>query len=163
MRVGEKVLLLTSIGVAGAVVWTKGFQGTPFDSLFDESARKHGVDGNLLRAIGFVESAFNPDAISAINPNGTRDYGLMQINERTAQSLGVGRSRLLDPAVSIDTAARLLVLLKRELLPILSLQTLIAAYNAGSPAILSRGIINPDYVGKVLSAHLRFVVGALFR
>lgn len=37
------------------------------------------IDGNLLRSIAIVESGMNPQARN-INPNGTYDIGLMQIN-----------------------------------------------------------------------------------
>lgn len=46
-----------------------------------------GVNFLLVLAIIAQESNFIPDAISAINNNGTRDYGIMQINSKNHQWL----------------------------------------------------------------------------
>lgn len=163
MKDGDDVLVFFVVAGAAAWVYSAGFQATPFDALFRSAAAKWSVDENLLRAIAWVESRLNARAVSPPNRNGTKDYGLMQINEATARALGVPVDRLLDPEVSIDTAARLLSLLKKELGRIFSLPTLVSAYNAGSPTVLKSGIVNPDYVGKVLSAHVRFAIGTIFR
>jgi soluble lytic murein transglycosylase-like protein len=161
--VRNKTVLLTlaaaSVGVGFIVA---NHIRTPFDHLFDEAGKKYAIDPNLLRAIARKESGMSPSAVSPLNKNGTRDIGLMQINETTADSLKVPRTKLPDPAVSIDTAARLLVSLRKELGAKLTLHTLVASYNAGAPAIKARGIFNPLYVADVLQHHQLYTLGRMF-
>lgn len=125
------VLLGAAAGLAFAV---RNHLSTPFDPLFDAAGARHQVPSNLLRAIAWWESRgmFNAGAISPSNANGTRDYGLMQINERTGAALGFTTTQLLDPATSIDAAARWLVKLRQELGSRFSSFSWPAAYNVGS-------------------------------
>lgn len=55
-----------------------------------------------------AENAFDAAAVSPPNHDGSRDYGLMQINEGNFPSLGITADQALDPCVSIAAAARLL-------------------------------------------------------
>lgn len=56
----------------------------PYESTLDSFYKRHGsyknVDWRLLKAIAIVESGENHNAISPLNSNGTRDYGLMQLS-----------------------------------------------------------------------------------
>lgn len=116
-------------------------------------AGTYGLDWKILEAIGRVESGLNPNAVSPPNRNQTRDYGIMQINESTAKTFGVPKSSLMSPEVNISLAAKLLKSLKQEWVNAEGRQPtqaeLIAAYNAGGPAIRRRGIFNQAYVTKV--------------
>ena len=109
---------------------------------------------NLLRAIAQVESGGNPKAVN-VNKDGSRDYGLMQINERTALTFGHDLNTLYDPDVSIRIASKLLNSIKAEFRTALkrdpTLDELIASYNVGGPTVRRRGIINRGYVDKVKS------------
>jgi soluble lytic murein transglycosylase-like protein len=115
--------------------------------MFDASAR-HRIDPRLLWTIAWIETRFQPKAIS---PAGAQ--GLMQFVPTTAR-----RYRLrdpFDPAESIDAAARYL----RDLQGMFGdrLDLILAAYNAGEGAVrafregralkLSSGkIINPKMI-----------------
>jgi soluble lytic murein transglycosylase-like protein len=113
-----------------------------------EVARKYGLEPKLLRAICSVESDLNH---KAINPN-TFDFGIGQINDKTAKAFGIDVNRLLtDRAYSIEMTAKVLSDFKRmygEREP----DSWVCRYNVGT------GILNPKraylctvYLNKVLA------------
>ena len=110
-----------------------------------EAERRYGLPTNLLRALIWAESRFNPMAVS---PAGAA--GLAQLMPATARELGV-RNRH-DPLASIDGGARYL----RDMLDRFdAVHLALAAYNAGPGAVSrSRGIPKngetPQYVRTVL-------------
>lgn len=167
------VVLNVILPVAGLVALvTADYRKTPFDAEIDSVAAREEIGGDLLRAIARQESRFNPAAISPPNSNGTRDYGLMQINQETARSFGASPASLVtsrenpDPIVirrSLTIAAQLLRAVRRELKEQSNLYTMVAAYNAGSPAIRRRGIFNVPYVQSVLFYHQLYMLGSLLR
>jgi soluble lytic murein transglycosylase-like protein len=55
--------------------------------IINDAARQHGVDPNLVAAVAFKESRFNPAAVSRIGAE-----GIMQLKPKTARSLGVADS-----------------------------------------------------------------------
>ncbi|WP_080428166.1 lytic transglycosylase domain-containing protein [Burkholderia ubonensis] len=76
----------------------------------DTAATRHGVNSDLLRAIGYFESSLNPAAVHK-NANGTVDIGLMQINSVHLPVLaryGIDRAKLSDGCVSAEVGAALL-------------------------------------------------------
>ncbi len=72
-----------------------------YRGLYEEAARRTGIDWRLLAAIGYQESHWNPRARS---PTGVR--GLMMLTLATARQLGI-RNRL-DPRSSVMGGARYL-------------------------------------------------------
>src|SRR6266702_7580831 len=109
----ELVIVLT---VAGFIWMTHKYKVTTYDDIFDKAARDIDADPNMLRAIAKVESNLNPDAISPLNKNGTRDYGLMQVNEKTGMTFGVtDTSQLLNPDTNVNIASQLLARIRTEL------------------------------------------------
>ena len=73
----------------------------------DDAASYHGVNPQVLRAIGYQESHLNPQAHNR-NRNGSEDLGMFQINTIHLPELaryGVGRQMLYDPCVSAYVAA----------------------------------------------------------
>lgn len=120
--------------------------GTPYASLFEAAAQRHGVSAELLSAVARQESGYNPRATS---PAGAQ--GLMQLMPGTAAGLGVKNA--YDPTQAVDGAARLLsTLLDR----FGSTPLALAAYNAGPGAVLRYGGIPPypettNYVRSVMS------------
>lgn len=118
-------------------------------ALAAETARRHGLDPNLVLAVVGVESAFRVDAVS---PKGAQ--GLMQLMPATAVSLGV--SDPLDPQQNLDGGVRhlgsLLALYRGNL------RKALAAYNAGAGAVERYGGPPPyretrDYVRRVLARY----------
>lgn len=146
---GRDIAITLALTAVAAAAVTADYIATPFDPLFEAESKRSGVPADLLRALARHESGFRPTAVSEANRNGTRDRGLMQINEATAQALGLDQTRLLEPAYNIAAAAKLLAQLKRELGPRFSPYTWVAAYNAGSPAIIKRGVFNTAYAASV--------------
>jgi soluble lytic murein transglycosylase-like protein len=149
--VSDRVLTLSVAGAA-ALFLVRDHLSVPFDASFQAVAQARGVPSHLLKAIARVESGFKVAARNTRNdPGEGDDVGLMQINVRTARALRRDVARLAtDAAYSIDTAAELLVALKRELGDKFSLLTWAAAYNAGAPAIRRRGVFNDAYASRVL-------------
>jgi soluble lytic murein transglycosylase-like protein len=111
-----------------------------------ETARRHGLDPDLVLAVVAVESAFRPDAVSS---KGAR--GLMQLMPKTAAELGVKDA--LDPAENLDGGSRYLLFLLT--LYDGDLEKALAAYNAGMGAVSRHRGVPPyretqAYVKKVL-------------
>jgi len=125
--------------------------GTDLRSLAIATARKHGLDPELVLAVVGVESAFRPKAVSTKGAQ-----GLMQLMPATAASLGV--TDALDPAQNLDGGVRhlgsLLTLYGGDL------SRALAAYNAGEGAVARHGGIPPfketrEYVKRVLERYER--------
>lgn len=139
---------------AGAVAWlilkTKSDNDSASIFNFKGLGSKYDIPPNLLKAIAKVESGLNPSAVSKPNSNGTRDYGLMQINSKTFQKMGVDISLWLNAEKNIETACKYLASTKRELGDLFSLETWVSSYNIGVPTLKRVGIVNPGYTGKVL-------------
>ncbi|WP_075879774.1 membrane-bound lytic murein transglycosylase MltF [Vreelandella massiliensis] len=72
-----------------------------FLDLFLEAESETGMPADLLAALSYQESHWDPQAVS---PTGVR--GIMMLTQNTAQSLGVANR--LDPAEAIDGGARYL-------------------------------------------------------
>lgn len=114
-----------------------------------ESARRHGLDPDLVLAVISVESAFRKEAVS---PKGAQ--GLMQLMPATARELGVKDA--FDPAQNLDAGARYLTALLEQFHGDVKLA--LAAYNAGPGAVKRHGGIPPyretrQHVEKVLERY----------
>jgi lysozyme-related protein Hpa2 len=80
------------------------------ESCFDQAGDQYHVAPHLLRAIAKQESGMNPKVIHT-NKDGTKDYGLMQINERWMPHLrqfGISREGLMEPCQNIHVSAYIL-------------------------------------------------------
>jgi soluble lytic murein transglycosylase-like protein len=71
-----------------------------------DAAAKYGVPPGIALGVAAHESGFNPAAINTANPNGTKDYGVMQLNDTTVATMGVADP--LDPLQNIDAGVKLL-------------------------------------------------------
>lgn len=102
-----------------------------------------GVTPELLSAYAEVESG-RRDVVGTPNRNGTRDHGLMQINQVHFRRLGVDGRTVREPCTNIGIAARII----RENL------TAACLYNTGRPACAN------GYDAKVVRAHARLLAAA---
>ncbi len=123
---------------AGAAQYTAAFQA---------AGARHGVDPDLLAAVAWTESNFDPHAVSHAGA-----LGLMQIMPGTAAGLGVDPR---DPMQAIDGAARYL---RQQLDRFGRVDLALAAYNAGPGAVERYGGIPPydettAYVTRVLGRY----------
>ncbi len=123
----------TSKSTTGATIDIKKLKRgivSRFDKYFKESAAQIGWDWKLLAAQGYVESNFNPEAVSWA---GAR--GVMQLMPATARRYGLG-SNIADPQSNIDAAARIIRDLDKSLSKYVSEEEerkkfILAAYNSG--------------------------------
>lgn len=152
------VVILTTVVAAGAVAYllarhyAGAIRSTKYRDLFESVAKKYGHDADLLQAIAAKENpAQDPLAVGAVNTNGTRDYGLMQVNEKTGAQYGYTIADLKVPANNVNAAGMLLRDNKKALGTKASVWTLVSSYNAGASRVLQSGIINWPYVNAVLS------------
>ncbi len=120
-----------------------------YDSLIKNTAKLHGVDGNLVKAIIHVESSFSPNAQSHKGA-----YGLMQLMPATAIRYGV--KDVADPQDNLSGGIRYL----KDMLKRFGQDTrlALAAYNAGENAVARYNGVPPyhetvDYVAKVMRLH----------
>lgn len=77
---------------------------------WDAAARRYDVPAELLQAIARQESGLKPGAVGR-NPNGTRDLGLMQINDAwlpTLARFGIAESHLFDACINVHVGAWIL-------------------------------------------------------
>jgi cell wall-associated NlpC family hydrolase len=122
-----------AITMTGSTTGSRLAGKTPYAGMFASAGQKYGVPASLLSAVAKQESGYDP---SAVSPAGAQ--GLMQLMPATAKSLGV--TDPLDPAQSIDGAARMLRDLTRRFG---STELALAAYNAGPGAVLKYDGIPP--------------------
>ncbi len=82
-----------------------------YDKYFVGAGEQYHIPPLLLKNIAKIESNLNPNAI-CINTNGTKDYGLMQINtihlKRLHKQYGVTEEMLMQPKTNIYAGAQLL-------------------------------------------------------
>ncbi|MBS1789720.1 MAG: lytic transglycosylase domain-containing protein [Acidobacteria bacterium] len=120
-------------------------QSRPYEAFIVLAAAKYGVDPFLLRVVGYLETRFNPAAVSK---RGAR--GMMQFMPATASRYGLRNPH--HPQASIDAAARYL----RDLAVRFDHRAdlVLAAYNSGEGTVeayrkglrivTGKRIINPN-------------------
>ena len=119
------------------------------DEIFQKAADKYGVDVNLLKAMGKVESNFNTNAVSKAGAQ-----GIMQLMPKTAKGLGVTNS--FDAEQNINGAAKLMASHLEKYNGDVKLS--LAAYNAGGGNVKKYGGIPPfketqNYVNKIMKLY----------
>lgn len=78
-------------------------KSSDYDPYFEEAGKHYNIPPLLLKNIATIESSGNPNAIR-INDNGTKDYGLMQINSihfRRLSQWGINEHNIMNPKVNI--------------------------------------------------------------
>jgi soluble lytic murein transglycosylase-like protein len=122
-----------------------------YEPYFVDAAARHEVDARWLWVIAYLETRFNPRAVSR---KGAR--GLMQLMPDTAARLGVADPH--DPAEAIDAAARYVRSLSKRFGERLDL--VLAAYNAGETAVEAFLTGRTIYIGnKVINPSGRITGG----
>jgi len=121
-----------------------------FDREVQDSASRYGLDMELIYAVMQQESGGNPEAVSHAGAK-----GLMQLIDSTAAEMGVANS--FDPGQNINGGAKYL---RQQLDEFGSLESALAAYNAGPGAVKQYEGIPPyaetqDYVQKVTAIYSR--------
>lgn len=87
------------------------FSSAAHADCWEFASKRFNIEVRLLQAIAQVESKMKPESIGK-NGNGTRDYGLMQVNSTHLNRLrkkGISESMLVnDPCVSLLVGASIL-------------------------------------------------------
>lgn len=81
-----------------------------YEPYFQKAGSYYNIPPLLLKKIATIESAGNPNAIR-INDNGTKDYGLMQINSihfKRLSAWGINERNILNPQINIFAGSWLL-------------------------------------------------------
>lgn len=130
-------------GALASLMWAGGVLA----DCWEEAARRHDLEPQLLLAIAQVESGFKVDALH-VNRDGSRDIGLMQINSQHLPRLsrrGITEHLLLsDPCVAVEAGAFILA----EFVARHGYNwTAVGAYNAGSSP--AREAVRLRYARKV--------------
>ena len=115
------------------------------DRIFQEAAEKYNVDVRLLKAIGKVESGFNPDSVSSAGA-----MGIMQLMPANVKEAGI--TDPFDPRQNIMAGAEQIAGLLKKYDGDLDLA--LAGYNAGPGNVSKYGGVPPfpetrNYIKKV--------------
>jgi len=113
--------------------------GQPYSALIASAAATQGVDGRLLAALTWSESAFRPNAVSRAGA-----AGMTQLMPGTARGLGLRVDgevdQRFDPELNLNAGARYL---RQQIVRFGSVQLGLAAYNAGPGNVVRYGGIPP--------------------
>jgi soluble lytic murein transglycosylase-like protein len=113
--------------------------GQPYSALVASAAATQGVDGRLLAALVWSESAFRPNAVSRAGA-----AGLSQLMPATARGLGLrvdsSVDQRFDPELNLNAGARYL---RAQIIRFGSVELGLAAYNAGPGNVIRYGGIPP--------------------
>ena len=146
----ESTLKQRTVAAAPDVAMPENSQ--PYHAIITQVAGRYEVDPNLIRAIIFAESGFNPRAKSK---RGAR--GLMQLMPSTAKALGV--QNIYDPQENIEGGVKYF----RSLLDRFGgdVKLALAAYNAGSRHVRNYEGVPPFaatrlYIKKVLKFQKKY-------
>lgn len=127
-------------------------------TLVTEAALRHGLPPEIVHAVAWAESAYQPDAVS---PKGA--LGVMQLMPQTAAQLGADPR---DVRQNIEAGARLLrdLLLKYQNTPN-PVRRALAAYNAGAGAVERYNGVPPyretlSYVERVIERYWRLAASS---
>ena len=101
---------------------------TPYGAMIHSTARRHGLNPEIIAAMVRHESGFDPEALS---PRGAR--GLMQLMPATAERFGVSQHDLLDPQHNLEAALRYLSWLANRYDS--DLRLVLAAFNSGEGTV----------------------------
>lgn len=131
-----------------------GFSGLGFaktlEQCFHDASAKNEVPVKLLFAVAFTESSFKPNSLNK-NKNGTRDYGLMQINSiwaKAAKKHGFSWEKIKkDPCTNVMFGGYILKQNKKRLG---SWSKAIGAYNAGFSKSPKARKVRERYYNKVM-------------
>ena len=124
----------------------KGGVISKWDQLFINHAPKAGWDWRLLAAQCYQESTFDPQARSWAGA-----CGLMQIMPKTADHLGLARSKMFEPEANVAAAAKLIHELTGHFSDIGDrrerINFVLAAYNGGAAHIRDAMALTEKYGG----------------
>jgi hypothetical protein len=147
---------MPALSVAAAVALAFGTHGNP--PCVPMVHGRAAVPVDLLLSVAMEETGLDPSKIGH-NPNGTDDYGLLQINSENLARLGLTPQSALDPCASMRAASRVLLeaydggVTDRERLR--SILHALSRYNTGSP---TRGTA---YAERVLATAQTKIIPAL--
>lgn len=126
---------------------------TDIDALIVQVASEYGLPWELVRAVCYVESGFDPNAISS-----TGDYGLMQVSYINHGWLGL--TNPLDPEQNLRAGCTILKTAIENSNGDFTLALM--RYNRGDGYAMgqwAQGIYSTDYTNKVLGKYYEYLRG----
>jgi len=124
-----------------------------FADCWVDAGKRYGIEPELLQAIAIIESGLNTKATNT-NTNGSRDYGLMQINSvhlTTLKQFNITtRSLLNDPCRNVMTGAWILA---GNMQQFGYTWEAVGAYNAGYADTPKSRMLRQKYIQKVAPAY----------
>jgi soluble lytic murein transglycosylase len=119
-------------------------------------ASHYGVPPELIAALIDVESGWNPNAISKLNPTGERAMGMMQLMPKTAKRFGA--TQPFDADQNIAAGTRYVTTLMWEFHG--DLRLVAAAYYAGDHWVGQKQLAyrNPDVIAYVQAVRRRYMM-----
>lgn len=106
----ESISMFKTIIIISLLISSLNADIMDYEPYFQKAGNYYNIPPLLLKNIATIESAGNPNAIR-INDNGTKDYGLMQINSihlRQLASWGINERNILNPQINIFAGSWLL-------------------------------------------------------
>lgn len=144
-----KIILLLIVSALGKEL----YYPSTVEDIIEEAAIREGAPPELLKAICFAESSYNPGAYTYDDGSHRDSVGLCQVQLRTAKHMlceATTENDLLDARVNARCAARYLRYQLKRYDYVWKYAA--AAYNAGSLRKTQRGkILNRGYVKKVFA------------
>lgn len=92
------------------LVFSCSAHSAPYERYFAEAGTYYNIPPLLIKNIALIESGGNPNAVR-LNRNGSKDYGLMQINSihfRRLAQWGINERNIMEPKINIFVGSWLL-------------------------------------------------------
>jgi hypothetical protein len=135
-KVGDIVDAPPGMGSQGAAAPNPIATPHTYDDPISQAAKKHGIDINLLRAVGMQETglggASNFDPKTGLDKDGNPGHGLFQLDPASGASRETLDRAAKDPKFAADYAAGMMSNLLKKYGG--NERKALAAYNAGNPA-----------------------------
>ena len=119
--------ILTALAVAQAVLKAQKIEvaARPYNQYISESSVKNDISPELIKAIIWKESRYDPEAIGSAG-----EVGLGQFKPIAAEDVGLEISKMKNPEVAISGIAKLLALNRKRFSG--SMWDSLRAYNVGA-------------------------------
>jgi len=148
---GRRISLAPGGGGGGAIAGFSPAQNDLMRSpMYDETARRYGYMPNLLRAVSWQESGFNPNIAPHLTKHGWV-RGLNQFLDSTGAQYGIDATNWREPALQIEALGQHLRKLGANSASMQSIYDALVKYHGGGPQSVDQlGVTSDAYAKAVL-------------